>query len=114
MRLNLYWRGQDVVDVELHVWRKRPDDMTTDDGPRIEASGGGSSERASSFGDPATIAGFGFQSGHRHGVRMGSGQVVMGPQQPRPKTQQQVPSPPPRSARCRGCRADELAGEEAI
>lgn len=25
MRLNLYWRGRDVLDVEVHVWRKRPD-----------------------------------------------------------------------------------------
>jgi len=62
VRLNLYWRGRDVIDIELHAWRKRPDQTTTDDGPRLEASGGGSSERSSTFGDPATIAGFGFQS----------------------------------------------------
>lgn len=24
MRLNLYWRGRDVIDIEAHVWRKRP------------------------------------------------------------------------------------------
>lgn len=63
VRLNLYWRGRDVIDVELHLWRKRPDDATPEsDGPKLEASGGGSSERASTFGDPMTIAGFGFQA----------------------------------------------------
>lgn len=24
MRLNLYWRGRDVIDVELHIWKPRP------------------------------------------------------------------------------------------
>lgn len=38
MRLNLYWRGRDVVDVELHLWRKR-DDETTSDAPKLEAAG---------------------------------------------------------------------------
>lgn len=33
---------------------------------------------------------------HRPGVRMGGGQVVMGPNQPRPQVQSQVPGAPPR------------------
>jgi hypothetical protein len=34
--------------------------------------------------------------GHRPGVRMGSGQVVMGPNQPRPAVQDHIPHAPPR------------------
>lgn len=26
MRLNLYWRGRDVIDIEAHLWRKRVDE----------------------------------------------------------------------------------------
>lgn len=25
MRLNLYWRGIDVIDIEFHLWRERLD-----------------------------------------------------------------------------------------
>lgn len=61
MRLSLYWRGRDVLDVELHVWRKRDDDQPEPDAPRLEASGGGGqAERADAFGDPDTIVSFGF------------------------------------------------------
>lgn len=60
MRLTLRWRGRDVIDVELHVWRNR-EDTTDDSGPTLQASGGGQAERADTYGDPATIAGFGFQ-----------------------------------------------------
>lgn len=58
MKLTLAWRDRDVLDVELHLWRKRDDE--TDDAPRLEASGGGQAERASTYGDPAAIVRFGF------------------------------------------------------
>jgi len=61
VRLSLSWRDRDVVDVEIHAWRKRPDDQPADSAPKLEASGGGQAERAEHYGDPATIAGFGFQ-----------------------------------------------------
>ena len=62
MRLNLYWRGRDVIDVEVHMWRRRDDDQPQGSAPKLEASGGGQAERADTYGDPATIAGFGFRS----------------------------------------------------
>lgn len=59
MRLNLHWRGRDVIDVELHVWRMRPDDEP--ERPKLAAAPGlQASELAENFGDPDTIAGFGF------------------------------------------------------
>lgn len=60
MRLNLYWRGRDVIDIELHAWRRRDDGQPQDGAPNLEASGGGHAERAATYGDPATIASFGF------------------------------------------------------
>jgi len=59
MRLNVYWRGRDVIDVEVHLWRKRDDDEQPDP-PKLEASGGGQVERADHFGDPDTAVSFGF------------------------------------------------------
>jgi hypothetical protein len=58
VRLNLYWRGWDLIDVELHLCRRRPDD--DDDGPTLRAHGGGQAERADPFGDPGTVVTFGF------------------------------------------------------
>lgn len=60
MRLNLYWRGRDVIDVELHVWKQRKDDETPGNSPKLKASGGGQAERADQFGDPDTVVVFGF------------------------------------------------------
>lgn len=37
MRLNLYWRGRDVIDIELHAWRKR-EDTPDDEAPRLQAA----------------------------------------------------------------------------
>jgi hypothetical protein len=49
----------DVLDVQLHwPWSTC---ASTDDAPKLEASGGGQAERAEPYGDPATISGFGFQ-----------------------------------------------------
>lgn len=64
MRLNLYWRGRDVIDVEVHAWRKRPDDSAEDDGPTLRAAGHlQSSERAEPMTpDTAVRIGFGSPS----------------------------------------------------
>lgn len=61
MRINLYWRGRDVVDVEVHLWKMR-DEAVNSGAPTLEASGGGSAERAEHYGDPATQHGFGFKA----------------------------------------------------
>lgn len=55
MRLNLYWRGRDVIDIEAHIWRRRRED---DDTTVIHASLPVSD--ASEPIDPDTWA-FGFQ-----------------------------------------------------
>lgn len=60
MRLNLYWRGWDLLDVELHIVRRRPDGNAADEGPSLRATDGGQAERADPFGDPGTVVGFGF------------------------------------------------------
>jgi hypothetical protein len=60
VRVNLYWRGRDVLDVELHQWRKREDTPPHGSPPKLEATGGGQAERADTFGDPDTIVSFGF------------------------------------------------------
>jgi hypothetical protein len=62
MRLNLYWRGRDVIDVELHVWKKREERTLDGNGPTLQATGGGQAERAEPYGDPATQHGFGFSA----------------------------------------------------
>lgn len=38
MRLNLYWRGRDVIDVEAHLWRKREDADTGEGPPKLTAA----------------------------------------------------------------------------
>lgn len=38
MRVNLYWRGRDVIDVELHVWKRRADDDKTEEPPKLQAA----------------------------------------------------------------------------
>ena len=55
MRLTLTIRDTDVLTLELH-WPGK----ASDDGPALEASGGGQAERAEHFGDPDTIVSFGF------------------------------------------------------
>ena len=38
MRLNLYWRGIDLIDVELHLFRHRDDDEPTGQPPVLSAA----------------------------------------------------------------------------
>lgn len=60
MRLNLYWRGRDVVDVEVHVWKLR-DPEPVDAGPALQARAHlADTALAEPFGDAATITSFGF------------------------------------------------------
>lgn len=60
MRLNLYWRGRDVVDVEVHVWKRR-DPEPVDRGPALQARAAlADTAIADPFGDPGTIVSFGF------------------------------------------------------
>ena len=61
MRINVYWRGRDVIDIELHIWKRR-EDSAQDDGPTLQASGGGLQERAEPYGDPMTQVSFGFHT----------------------------------------------------
>lgn len=60
MRLNLYWRGRDIIDIELHVWRLRDDDPQP--GPVLEAAAGGEFERADPMEAPDTTVRIGFRS----------------------------------------------------
>lgn len=56
MRLNLYWRGRDVIDIEVHVWRLRDED-DEDEGPALQASGHlAASELADGTPSPDTYA----------------------------------------------------------
>lgn len=64
MRLNLYWRGRDVIDVELHLWRTRPDDAPTDLGPTLRATGHLQDSSRSTPMEPDTAV-FGFASVQR-------------------------------------------------
>ncbi len=59
MRLILTMRGTAVVDLELRWPHKQ---VESDDGPTLQATGGGLIERAESYGDPATQHGFGFSA----------------------------------------------------
>ena len=65
MRLNLYWRGRDVIDVEVHVWKRRADDACDDDcgctGPALESSGNGQFELAEPMEAPDTTVRIGFR-----------------------------------------------------
>ena len=38
MRLTLYWRGRDVLDIEAHLWKKR-EEPEPDNAPKLEAVG---------------------------------------------------------------------------
>ena len=59
MRLTLYWRGRDVLDLELHVWKRRAA-ADAPDLPRIEAAGHlVDSERAEPTEPDTTTFGFG-------------------------------------------------------
>lgn len=60
MRLNLYWRGRDVVDLEIHLWRKR-DEPKEDDAPKLEAVGYLADSSRSEPAQPDTTT-FGFGS----------------------------------------------------
>lgn len=72
MRLNLYWRGWDLIDIEVHprriaaaVLTTRPDDEPTaahQETPVVQASGTHNFALADPYGDPATTGGFGFQA----------------------------------------------------
>lgn len=59
MRLNLYWRGRDVLDVELHVWRRRGDEQP-EPNAGIEATAGGNFELAEPMEAPDTTVRIGF------------------------------------------------------
>ncbi len=61
MRINVYWRGRDVIDVELHVWEKR-DDGPVDEGPTLQATGGGIAELSGQDSRPDTSVRIGFGS----------------------------------------------------
>ncbi len=39
MRLNLYWRGCDVIDIEVHVWKmRRADEDIAETAPSMQAA----------------------------------------------------------------------------
>lgn len=61
MRLTLCWRGRDVFDVELHVWRRREDDKS-EEAPQMQAVGYlADSSRAEPMECPdTTVSSFGF------------------------------------------------------
>lgn len=66
MRLNLYLRGIDLLDVEVHagrvnvaVFQPREDDPPPNDGPTLQATGGGLAERAEAFEPDTSVMGFG-------------------------------------------------------
>jgi hypothetical protein len=61
MRLNLYWRGRDVIDVEVHLWRKREDDQP-DNGPTLRAAGHlQDADRAEMVRPDTFVVGFGLR-----------------------------------------------------
>jgi hypothetical protein len=64
MRLNLYLRGVDLLDVELHagrvnvaVFQPRPDDAPN--GPKLEATSGGQFEQAEPMQPDTPVFGYG-------------------------------------------------------
>jgi hypothetical protein len=61
VRLNLYWRGWDVFDVELHVWKKRGESPSkpADEGPNLRAAGHLQSSQIATPMEPDTTT-FGF------------------------------------------------------
>lgn len=59
MRLNLYWRGRDVLDIEAHLWRKRDDDEPEQ--PKMQAAAHlADSSRAEPMEASETYVAFGF------------------------------------------------------
>lgn len=59
MRLNLYWRGRDVIDIEMHIWKKR-DEESEAETPKLEAVGYlADSSRAEATQPDTTTFGFG-------------------------------------------------------
>jgi hypothetical protein len=58
VRLNLYWRGWDLVDIEVHLVRRRPAD---NDGPVLESAAGGQFELAEPEPYPDTRVRVGFR-----------------------------------------------------
>lgn len=70
MRLNLYWRGWDLIDIEVNPRRIRAAVLTTrpDDEPTapeasvVEAAGTHNFTLADPYGDPETMCRFGFQA----------------------------------------------------
>lgn len=63
VRLNLYWRGRDVIDVELHVWRRRADDEPGDECPKLTAAPGLQGvSRAAPMEPDTAVFGFGLRS----------------------------------------------------
>lgn len=59
MRLILTLRGVPVIDLEL---RLPTNPEPEPERPTLEATDGGQAERADTYGDPATIAGFGLRA----------------------------------------------------
>lgn len=63
MRLNLYWRGRDVLDIEAHVWKRRPPEpkpKPEPEGPALHAAPHlADTAYARDFGPPDTVV-FGF------------------------------------------------------
>lgn len=59
MRINIFWRGFDLLDIEAHAFRRRPDEKV-EVGPKLEAVGYlADSSRAEPM-QPDTSAAFGF------------------------------------------------------
>lgn len=61
MRLNLYWRGIDLIDIEVHVMRPRDQGCDHGDGPTLQASDGGQFELADEMESPDTSVRIGFR-----------------------------------------------------
>ena len=58
MRINVYWRGRDVIDVEFHLWRRREDEPQRL--PTLQAVGYlADSDRAEPMQPDTTTFGFG-------------------------------------------------------
>ncbi len=66
MRLNLYWRGRDIIDIEAHVWKKRRcDDEVFEEAPSLQAASHlAASELANDVAPDTRVFGF---TGGPHG-----------------------------------------------
>jgi hypothetical protein len=84
MRINVYWRGFDLLDIEAHAFRRRKDDEPGGEAPKLQAAAHlADSSRAEPMAPDTTAFGFGL-------IHM-----------------------TPDVAHCNGCAADRLAGESA-